>query len=248
VVSETRASTPQVGIKSHVLIVEDDPSVSKLIKTYLEREGYGTSTAETVAQMRSTIEGTKVDCVILDVVLPDEDGWSALRWLRARHALPVIMLTSKAEMVDRVIGLELGADDYIAKPFDLRELLARIRTIRRRLDNVQTRPSAKTAEAIQFAGWALDFASQELKSNSGEAVHLTHAEYRILELLARNSRRVVSRDELMDATAGRNWEPFDRSIDVHISNLRRKLDQDPNMPSLIRTVRGAGYMFVPNRG
>ena len=243
----THETKSQTGAKPQILVVEDDSAVSKLIKTYLEREGYSVVVAETVQEMRAAIERAPVDMVILDVVLPDEDGWSALRWLRARHALPVIMLTGKAEPVDRVIGLELGADDYVAKPFDLRELLARMRTIQRRLDKVQAPPPANSPETIQFAGWTLDTVSQQLLSVAGERVHLTQAEYRILALLARNPRRVVSRDELMDATAGRDWEPFDRSIDVHISNLRRKIDPDPKQPSLIRTVRGAGYMFVPQR-
>jgi len=236
---------PRSGAKPQILMVEDDKAVSKLLKTYLEREGYGVVVAETVGEMRAAIERTPVDMVILDVILPDEDGWSALRWLRAHHALPVIMLTGKAEPVDRVVGLELGADDYVAKPFDLRELLARMRTIQRRLDKMPAPPPADHEAAIAFAGWILDIVSQQLRSDDGEAAHLTQAEYRILALLARNPRRVVSRDELMGATAGREWEPFDRSIDVHISNLRRKIDPDPKQPSLIRTVRGAGYMFVP---
>jgi two-component system, OmpR family, response regulator len=240
------SSMYQAKPNPHVLIVEDDAAVSKLIKTYLEREGYGTSTAGTVAQMRSTVAGGKVDFVILDVVLPDEDGWSALRWLRERHRVPVMMLTGRAEPVDRVIGLELGADDYVAKPFDLRELLARLRAILRRLD--KTEPPADPAELIQFAGWTLDTACHRLVSDAGQAEHLTQHEYRILMLLARNPRRPVTRDELMEATAGRAWQPFDRSVDVHISNLRRKLDPNPALPSLIRTVRGSGYMFVPSRG
>jgi len=239
---------PRGGVKPQILVVEDDKAVSMLVRTYLEREGYGVIVAETVGEMRAAIERAPVDMVILDVILPDEDGWSALRWLRARHALPVIMLTGKTEPVDRVVGLELGADDYITKPFDLRELLARMRTIQRRLDKMQAQPPADAEEAIAFAGWTLDIVSQQLRSDDGEAAHLTQAEYRILALLARNPRRVVSRDELMDATAGREWEPFDRSIDVHISNLRRKIDPEPKQPSLIRTVRGAGYMFVPARG
>ena len=240
--SDTKAA---VGAKLGVLIVEDDPAVAKLLKTYLEREGYSAAVAETVADMRTAVEAGKVDLVLLDVVLPDEDGWSALRWLRARGDLPVIMLTGKGETVDKVIGLELGADDYLAKPFDLRELLARMRSIQRRAEK-RAAPSAE--DSIAFADWVLDVSSQQLKSEAGDLVHLTQAEYRILVLLAKNPRRVISRDQLMETMAGREWEPFDRSIDVHISNLRRKLDPDPKLPSLIRTVRGAGYMFVPTRG
>ncbi|MBV8168641.1 MAG: response regulator transcription factor [Alphaproteobacteria bacterium] len=236
---------PSTGVKLRVLIVEDDPAISKMLKTYLEREGYAVAAAGTVADMRSAIEGGKIDLVLLDVVLPDEDGWSALRWVRARGDLPVIMLTGKGETVDKVIGLELGADDYLAKPFDMRELLARMRSIHRRAEK---RSAPNADEAIAFAGWRLDVSSQQLKAEAGDTVHLTQAEYRILVLLAKNPRSVITRDQLMDAMAGREWEPLDRSIDVHISNLRRKLDPDPKQPSLIRTVRGAGYMFVPNRG
>ena len=236
---------PATGVKLRVLIVEDDPAITKMLKTYLEREGYAIAAAGTVADMRAAIERGTVDLMLLDVVLPDEDGWSALRWVRARGDLPVIMLTGKGETVDKVIGLELGADDYLAKPFDMRELLARMRSIQRRADKRRT-PSPD--EALAFAGWRLDVASQQLKSEAGDTVHLTQAEYRILVLLARNPRRVITRDQLMEAMAGREWEPLDRSIDVHISNLRRKLDPDPQQPSLIRTVRGAGYMLVPNRG
>jgi DNA-binding response OmpR family regulator len=231
-----------------VLIVEDDAAVSERIATYLTREGYGTSTVETVAQMRSTIEGTKVDIVILDVSLPGEDGWSALRWLRAQYAVPVLMLMAKGDTVDRVNGLELSADDYVTKPFDLRELRARLHSIQRRFDKVHAQQLENTPEVIQFADWTLDIANQRLRSDSGEAEHLTQMEHRILALLARNPRKAVSRDQLMDAMVGRNWEALDRSVDVHICSLRRKIDPDPKQPSLVRTVRGVGYMFVPGGG
>jgi DNA-binding response OmpR family regulator len=157
------------------------------------------------------------------------------------------MLTGKGDTVDKVIGLELGADDYLAKPFDLRELLARLRSIQRRSERtpVQDEPAE---DAVTFSGWVLDLASQQLKTEADKVMHLTQAEYRILVLLVRNPRKAVTRDQLMATAAGRDWAPLDRSIDVHISNLRRKLDPDPNQPSLIRTVRGSGYMFVPNRG
>ncbi len=238
---------------SKILIVEDDRSVFRLLQSYLEREGYSVVNAETVASMRRLIESTPVSLVLLDVGLPDEDGWSALKWLRARSDIPIIMLTGKSEMTDKVVGLELGADDYLAKPFELRELLARIRTIQRRTEKAaaaQAAAPAANGEAdgkIAFAGWVLDPASHLVKSEAGETLHLTQAEFRILTLLARNPGVVVPRDDLMSAAAGRDWDPFDRSVDVHISNLRKKLDLDPNLPSLIRTVRGAGYMFVPKR-
>jgi DNA-binding response OmpR family regulator len=233
-----------------ILIVEDDRAVFRMLQTYLEREGYTILHAETVAAMRRTIESTPVGMVLLDVGLPDEDGWSALKWLRVRSAdLPIMMLTGKGDTTDKVVGLELGADDYLAKPFELRELLARIRTIQRRADKA---PAPHPADAapdgkISFAGWVLDPASHLVKSDAGETLHLTQAEYRILALLARNPGVPVPRDDLMTAAAGRDWDPFDRSVDVHISNLRKKLDLDPDLPSLIRTVRGSGYMFVPKQ-
>lgn len=236
-----------------ILIVEDDRAVFRLLQSYLEREGYSVVNAETVASMRRIIDSTQVSMVLLDVGLPDEDGWSALKWLRARSDLPIIMLTGKGEMTDKVVGLELGADDYLAKPFELRELLARIRTIQRRTEKAAgiaaTAPAAQSGlnGKITFAGWVLDPASHLVKSDAGETLHLTQAEFRILSLLAKNPNMVVPRDDLMTAAAGRDWDPFDRSVDVHISNLRKKLDLDPDLPSLIRTVRGAGYMFVPKR-
>ncbi len=237
---------------SKILIVEDDRSVFRLLHTYLEREGYAIIHAETVASMRRVVENTQVAMVLLDVGLPDEDGWSALKWLRARSDLPIIMLTGKAEMTDKVVGLELGADDYLSKPFELRELLARIRTLQRRTEKsaaaaASAAPVGENGGKITFAGWVLDPASHLVKSENGETLHLTQAEFRILALLARNPNVVVPRDDLMTAAAGRDWDPFDRSVDVHISNLRKKLDLDPGLPSLIRTVRGAGYMFVPKR-
>jgi DNA-binding response OmpR family regulator len=233
--------------KVKILAVEDDRSIAKLLHTYLEREGYAVSDSDTVAAMRRTVESTQVDLVLLDVGLPDEDGWSALKWLRARSDVPIIMLTGKNEMIDKVIGLELGADDYLSKPFEFRELLARIRTILRRTEKAAIQVEAPVDEKIAFAGWILDPVSQLVKTEDGDLLHLTQAEYRILALLVRNPGRVIVRDDLMSAAAGRDWDPMDRSIDVHVSNLRKKLDLDPDLPSLIRTVRGAGYMFVPKR-
>jgi two-component system, OmpR family, response regulator len=241
---------PLVGArKLHVLIVEDDDSISMPTKAYLEHEGYETSVSESVAGMRSaTMDGT-VDLIILDVGLPDEDGWSALRWLRARSGLPVIMLSGRCDTGDKVVGLELGADDYLAKPFELRELLARLRSIQRRLQHAETAvSSAPTEKAIKFAGWVLDPLSQQLTSDTGQLVHLTQMEYQLLALLVQSPRRVVTRDQLMDVMANRDWEPFDRSVDVHISKLRRKIDPVGKVSSLIRTVRGSGYMFIPDGG
>jgi len=235
---------PRTG--TQVLVVEKDAAVAARLKACLGGEGFSVTVAETAGAMRAAVARTPVDLVILDVALPDQDGWSALRWLRMRRTVPIIMLTGTTKPVDTTIGLELGADDCLAKPVDPGDLVARIRAIQQRRDDAHA--AANTDEAICFADWTLDIVNQQLRSEAGQAMHLTQAEYRILVLLARNPRRVVSRDELMDVATGRDWEPFDRSVDVHISNLRRKIDPDPSQPSLIRTVRGAGYMFVPSRG
>jgi len=237
----------RTGGSMHVLVVEDDGAVSKLVKTYLEREGYAVSTAETVRDMRRTVAGGEIDIIILDVGLPDEDGWSALRWLRAQGDIPVVMLTSESETVDRIIGLELGADDYLPKPFDLSELLARLHSVQRRVEQLPAPAQPGGEEKIRFPGWIVDLATQQLTAENGQPVRLTQAEYRILVLLCRHPHQVITRDQLTEAVAGRSWQPFDRSVDVHISNLRRKLMRNDKLPSPIRTVRGSGYMFVPGR-
>lgn len=237
---------PRAGARTQVLVVERDAAVARLIKGWLWSAGYGVALADSVADMRAAVMRTPFDLVILDSVLPDQDGWSALRWLRARGTAPVIVLTG-GDRVDAVVARELGAEDSLAKPVDEDGLLARLSAIQQRRDTAEMQVGASTDE-YRFADWTLDIVSQRLRSGTGETMHLTQAEYRILSLLARNPRRVVSRSELMKAAAGRDWEPFDRSIDVHVSNLRRKIDPNPAQPSLIRTVRSAGYMFVPSRG
>lgn len=235
---------------TRILIVEDDQSVSKVVAAYLGKEGYDPHVVGSVPDMQKVFAEIKPDMVILDVMLPGEDGWSALRWIRARSQLPVVMLTGKGETIDKVVGLELGADDYLSKPFDLRELLARLRTVQRRIEKPKAAGVSETAEPlsgeVSFHGWVLDLTAQQLKNEQGEIVHLTLAEYRVLVALARTPRQVITREQLMETVAGRNWDPLDRSIDVHVSNLRRKLESDPRRSGLIRTVRGSGYMFMPS--
>jgi DNA-binding response OmpR family regulator len=221
-----------------------------LIKIYLKREGYGVTIAATAREMRAAVGRAPVDMMILDRALPDEDGWSALRWLRTRHPLPVIMLIDKAEPTHGVVEPGYGADDYVAKPFRLGELLARVRAIQERLEKSQ--PSPTPVGTIAFTGWTLDVVNQRLTSDAGKEMHLTESGYRILKLLVENPRRVISRRELRDVSrsellkaADPEWNPFDRGIDVHISNLRHKIDTNSSLPSLIRSVRGTGYRFVP---
>lgn len=231
-----------------ILVVDDDVAVTGSIQGYLEMEGYRPHCVSLVRDLHRAFEQDEPDAVILDLLLPDDTGWNALRWLRARSAVPIIILTSKSQWVDKVVGLELGADDYLAKPFELRELLARLHSVFRRIE--RPRPTGESAadDIIKFAGWMLDLVSQQLKLESGERVHLTQAEYGMLSLLVRNANEVVTRDQLMSCLGNRQWEPLDRSIDIQISRLRSKIDLEPTLPSLIRTMRGRGYMFVPNRG
>jgi len=236
------------GPKTQVLIVEHDGALAKLIKSYLEHEGYDVSVVGTLSDTFGAVETGKVDLIILSAMLPDAAAWSVLRWIRVLGEIPVLALTGKCDTMDRVIALELGADDSLAAPLDLRELVARLRSIERRA--VRPPPDAGPAAdgVFRFPGWVLDPSSEQLTTETGEVVHLTQIEYRILVLLIHNPGRTVTRDQLMAAATGRDWTPFDRNIDVHISNLRRKLDGDPTIPSLIRSVRGAGYMFVPSHG
>jgi DNA-binding response OmpR family regulator len=241
---------PLATPKTQVLIVKESAKVSQLIKTYLKREGYAVTVAATAREMRAAVGRAPIDMMILDEALPDEDSWSALRWLRSRHPLPVIMLIDKTGPTHTAIEPDCGADDYVAKPFRLRELLARVRTIQGRLE--KSKPPPAPVGTIAFPGWALDVVNQRLTSDIGREMHLTESEYRILKLLAENPRRAISRRELRDVSrsellkaADPEWKPFDRGIDVHISNLRRKIDTNSSLPSLIRSVRGVGYRFVP---
>jgi DNA-binding response OmpR family regulator len=228
------------------LIVEDNTALARLIKSYLAHEGYRVAAVRTAAGMRAAIEAGKVDLVILDVMLPDEDGWSALGWIRARGGLPVLMLGDKSDPLGRLVGADGAADDYLATPFELHELLARLRGMHRHRERVPSTVSQAGA-TTKVLGWVLDPSSHRLTTKSGRVVVLTALEYRILLVLVAHPHRPVSREQLL-AAVGRNWRRFDRKIDVHISNLRRKLDLDPRMPSVIRTVRGIGYMFMPNDG
>ncbi len=239
-------STAVEAARNRLLLVEDNADDARIVTRYLEQHGFHITTVDIVSGMRAVFSTTEVALVILDIGLPDEDGWSALRWLRQRGDTPVIMLTGLGDDVDKIVGLELGADDFVTKPCGLRELLARIRTVLRRSGSHVADP-ASTSPSIHFGEWILGVESQLLKSTSGTVEHLTQAEFRILSILARSPLVATSRDQLMDAL-GRAWDPLDRSIDVHISNLRRKLDHDSVRPSLIRTVRGIGYMLVPDRG
>jgi two-component system OmpR family response regulator len=229
-----------MSVQEHLLIVDDDPEILDLLRDYLQSNGYRVSTAADGKAMWSLLERQRVDLVVLDVMLPGDDGLVLCRQLRASSDLPVIMLTALGEDTERIIGLEMGADDYLGKPFNPRELLARIRGVLRRAGG-----DASGSDAVRFADWTLDRNARHLISKEGVIVNLSTGEYRLLEAFVEHPNRVLSRDQLMDILQGRDWGPFDRSIDVQVSRLRRRLHDDARESALIKTVRGEGYLFTP---
>ncbi|MBI5137120.1 MAG: response regulator [Nitrospirae bacterium] len=228
----------------HILIVDDDAEIRQLLSEYLRREGYATRAVPDGRAMRETLERERADLVILDLMLPGEDGLVLCRDLRARSRVPVIMLTARGEETDRIVGLEMGADDYLPKPFSPRELLARIKAVLRRTRALPDSPDHVHAARLCFAGWALDLAQRQLVDPGGVVVPLSGGEYRLLKVLLEHPNRVLSRDQLLDMTRGREAIPFDRSIDVQIGRLRRRLGDDGQAPALIKTVRGEGYVLA----
>jgi two-component system phosphate regulon response regulator OmpR len=242
--------------RTRLLIVDDDPSVREMLREYLEGHGFEVAEAGSGAQMREQFERELPDAVLLDVRLPGEDGLVLARYLREHYDVGIIMVTASGDVVDRVVGLEIGADDYIAKPFDPRELLARLKSLLRRL---QARPAAEHAPAAAGAispimtgrkrvgRCELDLEARRLFETEGSEITITAMEYDLLKTFLANPNRVLSRDQLLMHTRNREWEPFDRSIDIRIGRLRRKIEPDPTgEPRCIRTVRNAGYMFVPD--
>jgi len=235
----------------HIHLVDDDPWVRSMVKEYLEDEGYRVTTANDGAQMRTVLKRTPANIVLLDVRLPGESGLDLARELRQTSDVPIIMLSEKDEVVDRVTGLEIGADDYIAKPFHLRELLARIRSLFRRSEATADGEGSEDnavknddSRNLRFSGWVLNRQRQELFSADGEPVMLSTGEFNLLLAFAERPNRILSRDQLLDIVHNREATLFDRSIDVQIGRLRRKIEADPKRPALIKTVRGAGYVLT----
>lgn len=228
----------------HILVVDDDRDIRALVGDYLRKNGYRVSLAADGRQMRDVLAAGRIDLVVLDVMLPGEDGLSLCRDLRGRSQVPVLMLTARSDPFDRVLGLEMGADDYLGKPFEPRELLARIRSVLRRAQALPTNLEEPAARRYRFAGWTLDAGSHELRGDDGLVVSLSGAEYRLLEALVTHPNRVLTRDQLMDLTRGRDAEPFDRSIDLRVSRLRQKLGDNARAPTLVKTVRSEGYMLA----
>ena len=232
--------------KHHLLVVDDDPEICDLLKQYLEKNGYRVTTVGDGKEMLSILDQTRIDLVVLDLMLPGTDGLELCRNLRASSKIPIIMLTARDDEMDRILGLEMGADDYLAKPFSARELLARIKGVLRRTADLPFDPHTETPEGFEFSGWRLDTRTQHLTCPNGIVTPLSHAEYRLILVLVTHPNRVLSRDQLLDLTQGRESGPFDRSIDVLVGRLRRRLNDDANQPELIKTVRGRGYLFSSN--
>ncbi|MDA8232753.1 MAG: response regulator [Magnetospirillum sp.] len=232
--------------KPHILVVDDDREIRDLLARFLVKHGLRVTTARDGVEMGKALEGWAVDLVVLDLMMPGEDGLSLTRRLRGQGVgVPIIMLTAMGEETDRIVGLEMGADDYLAKPFNPRELLARIKAVLRRVQTLGTAPpSPSDGSRLHFAGWELDFATRELISPEGVMVSLSAGEFDLLQAFVEHPRRVLSRDQLLDFSRGRAAVPFDRSIDIQVSRLRRKLADDPKEPQLIKTVRGGGYLFT----
>lgn len=227
---------------SHILIVEDDPVASTTLSAYISKEGYRVSTAPDGETMRELFAKGDVDLILLDINLPDEDGFSLLREVRRQSEVGVIMVTGKAEDVDRIVALEMGADDYVVKPFNMRELFARAKNLLRRTRLARVVQKDETVK--RFSGWTLNIPRRTLMSPTGEDVRLTMFEFELLATLCQNSGRVMTRDSLMDHVSGRDRAANDRTIDVLIGRLRRKLEATPADPRIIVTVQGVGYVLA----
>jgi two-component system, OmpR family, response regulator len=231
--------------QTHILMVEDDAEIARGTARFLTQSGYRVSHAPDARAMDRILQDAGIDLMLLDLMLPGEDGLSICRRLRATHTLPIIMLTAMGEEMDRVVGLELGADDYLPKPFSTRELLARIRAVLRRNANGNGAAETRSGERLVFEGWSLNRVTRQLHDPDGVRIALTGAEFDLLTVFCERARRVLSRDQLLDLTQGRAAGPFDRSIDTLVSRIRQKTEKDPKDPVFIQTVRLGGYMFTP---
>ena len=228
----------------HILIVEDDREIRTMVSRFLQRHGFRVSTADSARAMDRILAAARVELMVLDLMLPGEDGLSICRRVRAKSKMPVIMLTASAEPVARVVGLEMGADDYVPKPFDPHELLARIKAVLRRTNTLP--PSADAEPAIlRFAGWRLDTIGRELLNPEGSRVTLTSAEFDLFVVFCRHAQRTLTRDQLLDLSQGRGGAPLSRSIDILVSRIRRRIERNPRDPEFIKTVRSGGYIFTP---
>lgn len=230
-----------------ILVCDDERDVREMLEEYLTRRGYVVVTAENTDGLRSALEAGTVDLVLLDINMPGEDGLTALRNLRTENQVPVVMLTAAGEVFDRILGLEMGADDYLSKPVDLRELEARIKAVLRRKvrDDAAVATPATMPKSAQFGDFTLNLEAAKLFAADGSEVSLTAMEFSLLKMFSENKSRVLNRDQILEQAHDRSWDPFDRSIDIRISRLRRKIEKNPQKPMIIKTVRGIGYIYDP---
>ena len=239
---------PAVALKesAHIVVCDDEPDIRDIVAEYLRDKGYTVTTANAGPALREIIDKQQVDVVILDIRMPGEDGLSLTRYMRERSGgVAIIMLTGSADVVDRVVGLEIGADDYIAKPVDLRELLARVKAVLRRTaakERIPEKDGAKTLQPVRFGSCVLDVEAHKLFDANGAEIAMTAMEFSLLKVFAAHRGRILNRDQLLELAHDRGWDPYDRSIDIRISRLRKKIEVDPSKPEVIKTVRGAGYL------
>ena len=230
--------------RPHIAVVEDDDEIRGLVSDLLAREGMVAHGCRSADEFDALIASQPVDLALVDIMLPGEDGLSLCRHIRATSEVPVILLTAKAEETDRIVGLEIGADDYVTKPFSPRELAARIKVVLRRADSGGARQNGPDASAFSFAGWVLKTAERALVDREGVTVALSSGEYNLLHVLVTRPRQVLTRDQLLDLTQGREAAAFDRAIDNQVSRLRKKIEPDPKNPQIIKTVWGGGYTLA----
>lgn len=231
--------------REHVLVVDDDARIRQMLTRYFGDEGYVVSAVSSGSEMRASLRQQNFDIILLDWVLPGgEDGLDLAREIRGQSDVPIMMLTGRDDVVDRIVGIEVGADDYIAKPFHLREVHARLKAILRRRQPAIKKPESDAGDVIRFEGWQLDISKRQLLSADRKEIELTTGEFDILVVFARHAGRVLNREFLMELTRGRNLEVYDRTIDAQIARLRKKIETDPTHPQLIKSVRGVGYVFT----
>jgi DNA-binding response OmpR family regulator len=226
-----------------ILVVDDDADLRWMVEKYLSKHEFSVTLAEDGEKMREVLEQQSFDLAILDINLPGEDGLSLARYLRSNYQIGIIMLSAAAEVFDRIVGLEMGADDYVTKPFEPRELLARVKSVLRRVQGMLER-EAEPDSRVKFGEFTLDLESHQLLDEKDESISLTSMEFDLLKAFAENPNKVLDRDQLLSLSHNRDWDPFDRSIDIRITRLRRKIEVEPSKPQIIKTVRGAGYIFV----
>jgi two-component system OmpR family response regulator len=233
-----------MNAQPQILVVDDDREIRTLLSEYLASNGFRAVEAADGAAMWKALDTARIDLIVLDLMMPGEDGLQLCRTLRARSNVPVIMLTARGQPIDRIVGLEMGADDYLAKPFEPRELLARIRSVLRRTEALPPKLEASEATRMRFAEWTLDLTARHLINPQGVIVVLSGAEFRLLKVFLEHAKRVLSRDQLLNLTQGRDADPFERSIDLQVSRVRQKLGEDARDPQLIKTVRNEGYVLT----